>query len=130
MFKWLTCYFARYCAAVGRMAGYAPTKERIQLGYEFKEHHDIAISIDPNDRLMHYMYGRWCFEIASLSWIEKKLAATFFGKVPDATYEDALASFKKANKLYPNWVGNHCYIAKTYIKLQVNFYYRQKLFYF
>ena len=50
------------------MAPLVGTKERIKFGHEFKEHRDIAVKIDSNDRLMHHMYGRWCYEVASLRY--------------------------------------------------------------
>lgn len=40
----------RYCASVGRMAPLVGTKERIKFGHLFKEHRDIAVGIDPNER--------------------------------------------------------------------------------
>ena len=100
------------------MAGYASMNDRIKFGHEFKEHRDLAVAIDSNDRLLHYMYGRWCFEIASLSWIERQVAATFFTVVPKATYDDALSSFQTADSLKHDWKSNHCFLAKTYVAMK------------
>lgn len=109
---------SRFCASVGRMAPHVGTKERIKFGHEFKEHRDIAVAIESNDQLMHHMYGRWCYEVASLSYIERKIAETFFAKPPTATYQEALESLLKAHELKSEWVCNHLWIAKTYIALK------------
>ena len=108
----------RYCAAIGRMTGFASTKERIQLCHEFKQHLSLAVEIDPNDRVLHHMCGRWCHEIASLSWIERKLVATFYGEVPKATNKEALVWFHKAHSLKHDWKSNHYFLGKTYVKLK------------
>jgi len=111
------------------------TKERIQYGHEFKKHSDIAVDIEPNDMLMHHMYGRfasnishksiqiknflmigrWCYEVAGLTWVEKKIAATFFDAPPESTYDDALEALMKADKLKHNYKSNQLWIAKVLI---------------
>ena len=88
------------------------------MGHQFKEHRDIAVSIDNNDELMHHMYGRWCSEVASLSFMERQIAKTFFGTPPEATYEDALESLKMADKLKHEWKANHLWMAKVLISIK------------
>ena len=105
----------RYCASVGRMSPLVGTKERIQYGHEFKKHSDIAVAIAPNDMLMHHMYGRWCYEVAGLTWMEKKLAATFFGAPPESSYEEAMAALMKADQLKHQWISNQLWISKVLI---------------
>jgi tetratricopeptide (TPR) repeat protein len=104
-----------YCASVGRIAPLVGTKERIQYGHEFKKHSDIAVAIEPNDMLMYHMYGRWCYEVAGLTWVEKKIAATFFDAPPESTYDDALEALMKADKLKHNYKSNQLWIAKVLI---------------
>ncbi|KAH9404244.1 Regulator of Microtubule Dynamics [Tyrophagus putrescentiae] len=108
----------KFCAAVGRQTAYVPTKEKIQLGNEFKEHRDLAMAIDPNDVFLNHIYGRWCLEVASLTWVERKAATAFFGEPPEATFEEALASFMSVQKVRRDWKSNHCFIAKTYVAMK------------
>lgn len=110
--------YCRYCAAVGRMAPLVGTKERIKFGHEFKEHRDIAVAIDSTDKLLHHMFGRWCYEVASLSFIERKLASALFSEPPKATYEEALESLEKADSLKHEWKTNHLWLGKTFIALK------------
>lgn len=64
------------------------------------------------------MYGRWCYEVASLSFIERKLASALFSEPPKATYEEALESLEKADSLRHEWKTNHLWLGKTFIALK------------
>lgn len=100
------------------MAPLVATKERIKLGNEFKTHRDIAVKIDSNDKLMHHMYGQWCYEVASLSYIERKIAETFFAKPPVATYDEALESLLVVDNMDSDWKSNNLWLAKVNIALK------------
>lgn len=54
--------------------------------------------------------------MANLSWIEKKLAATFLAELPPVTFQDAIPDFQKAEDLNPKpWKENRLLLAKCYI---------------
>lgn len=40
-------------------------------------------------------------QVSKLSWIEKKMAATLFGKIPSSTVQEALQNFLKVYFIYP-----------------------------
>ncbi len=61
------------------------------------------------------MIGRWCYEVAGLTWVEKKIAATFFDAPPESTYDDALEAIMRADKLKHNYKSNQLWIAKVLI---------------
>lgn len=50
-----------------------PITEKIKNGYRFKEHVMKALEIDPNDADLHHLLGRFNYEVANLSWVEKKV---------------------------------------------------------
>lgn len=103
---------------VGMRSEFLPTKERILDGYTFKKHIDIAISLTPDDPLLHHMLGRFAFEIAQLTWLEKTVAQTLFAEVPSMTMQDALQHFLSAEKLSDKeWKENRLYIAKCSIAI-------------
>uniref|UniRef100_UPI00359009AB regulator of microtubule dynamics protein 3-like n=1 Tax=Myxine glutinosa TaxID=7769 RepID=UPI00359009AB len=110
---------------LGIMCGHIATldtlQERIKHGCLFKEHFDRAIELNPNDAVSNFMLGRWCYEVSRVSWIEQKLAATFFGTPPSATVEDALQYFLKTEDLEPGFSKqNHVFLAKCYSELGQN----------
>ena len=68
----------------------------------------------PEEPILHYLNGRWCFEVAGLSWLEKKAAAALFATPPEATYEQALNYFMKSEELNPGtWKANMLMVAKV-----------------
>ena len=84
------------------------------LQYYWQEHIDRAIELRPEEPILHYLNGRWCFEVAGLSWLEKKAAAALFATPPEATYEQALGYFMKCEELNPGtWKANMLMVAKV-----------------
>ncbi|XP_065919754.1 regulator of microtubule dynamics protein 1-like [Dysidea avara] len=94
-------------------------QERIAGGFEFKEHIDRAIQLKADEPNSYHLLGRWQFEVAGLSWLERKAASALFASPPSSTYEEALDSFNKAEELKPKgWKSNLLWIAKCHLKLQ------------
>ena len=97
-----------------------PTSKKIAYGHEFKQHRDISVTLNPDNLLMAHMYGRWCYEVASLTFIERGIANTFFSEPPRATYDEALVELQKAESFKESlggWKSNKLWIGKTLIAL-------------
>ncbi|GFY76477.1 regulator of microtubule dynamics protein 2 [Trichonephila inaurata madagascariensis] len=104
-----------FAITVGCLGDFVKTQERIMNGHAFKEHVDKALSLKPEDPSLHYMLGRWCYEVAMLSWFERKVASTIFSSPPEATLIEARGHLLEAERLKPDWKENLLYLAKTYI---------------
>lgn len=76
------------------------------------------MTLREEDPTLYFLAGRFCVELLSLSWIELKLANTFFGALPQVSHQDALQYFYKAYKLKPQWKENIFYLVKMLIKLK------------
>uniref|UniRef100_A0A1A7YY19 Regulator of microtubule dynamics protein 2 n=1 Tax=Iconisemion striatum TaxID=60296 RepID=A0A1A7YY19_9TELE len=104
-----------YAIMCGIMAEYDSIQNKIKNGYIFKDHLDKAIDLKPQDPLSYYLLGRWCYAVAQLSWIERKVAATLFGEPPSASVEDALKHFLKVEEIHPAYSKlNYVFLAKCY----------------
>ncbi|XP_029305778.1 regulator of microtubule dynamics protein 2 [Cottoperca gobio] len=104
-----------YAIMCGIMAEYDTVQNKIKNGYIFKDHLDKAIELKPQDPMSYYLLGRWCYAVAQLSWIERKVAATLFGDPPSATVEDALNNFLKVEDIQPGYSKlNYVFLTKCY----------------
>ena len=83
----------------GAMADFVGLKEKLDCGGKFKSGIVEAIKLDPSDGVSHHLYGRWCLEVAGLSYFTKMACAKLIGTPPESTYEEALACFLKAEEV-------------------------------
>ncbi len=91
----------------------SPQEVRIANAFMFQDHTLKALQLRPGDADLHHMLGRFSFEIASIGWAKRRLAALAYGELPKATYEDALKHLSDAQRLDPNWILNLLWLAKT-----------------
>lgn len=105
-----------FAILTGAYGDYLGMKEKIEGGYVFKTHVEKAITLRPEDASLRHLVGRFKYEVANLSWIERKVAGTLFAEVPAATLPEAIADFKAAHRLSPSpWKENSLYLAKCYV---------------
>ncbi|XP_044935155.1 regulator of microtubule dynamics protein 2 isoform X1 [Mustela putorius furo] len=108
-----------YAVLCGYVSEFEGLQNKINYGHRFKEHLDKAIQFLPEEPFLYYLKGRYCYTVSKLSWIEKKMAATLFGKIPSSTVEEALQNFLKVEELHPGFSkSNYLFLAKCYIDLE------------
>ncbi|XP_056621197.1 regulator of microtubule dynamics protein 3 isoform X1 [Triplophysa dalaica] len=91
---------------------------KVKSSYVLKEHLDRALALHDDDPICFYLLGRWCLEMSSLSWLERKTAATLYKTPPTTSVNDALENFLKAEELNPGSSRSvRLYIAKCHKEL-------------
>jgi len=110
----------KFCAmTLGTSNEYAGTNEKIKNGHAMKHHLDEALKGRPEDRTVHHLLGRWCYNVAALSWLERKVAAALFSSPPESSYEEALKHFMEVERLTPDsWKENQLYVALCHEQLR------------
>ncbi|XP_046419606.1 regulator of microtubule dynamics protein 1-like isoform X1 [Neodiprion fabricii] len=105
-----------YAILIGSHGMFLSTKEKIEGGYRFKKHLNKALEIRPEDPVLHHLSGRFKFEVAGLTWIERKVASTLFAEPPSATYEEAIVDFERAEELtIKPFKDNKLLLGKCYV---------------
>ncbi|KAM9782675.1 regulator of microtubule dynamics protein 3 [Neosynchiropus ocellatus] len=91
---------------------------KMKSGHILKEHLDRALALRDDDPMCFFLLGRWCYQVATLDWLEKKAAAALYPSPPSATMHDALDNFLKAEELSPGFSKTvRLYIAKCHKEL-------------
>jgi len=93
------------------------TKEKIENAFKIKEHAMKALEIRPEDATTTHLLGRWCFNVASIGWLERKVAATLFASPPESSYDEALKYFLKAGEIEKSFPRNDLFTGDTYLAL-------------
>jgi tetratricopeptide (TPR) repeat protein len=99
---------------VGELGG---QQAKISQAHSFQRHVQRALALSPDDADLHHMMGRFCFEIASLSWTVRKIADVAFGGLPRVSLDDAVRHFRDAERGEPKWALNLVWLGKALAKV-------------
>jgi tetratricopeptide (TPR) repeat protein len=111
-FYWIGISIQAYGDAVG---GTKYTLERLP---EIRQSFERASQLNPNDGTVMYCLGAWCYGLADLGWVSRKLASTLFATPPVSSFGEALEFFLRAEEVEPGfWSKNTLMIARCYDKL-------------
>lgn len=66
------------------------------------------------DPTVQHILGRWCFSVASVGFIERKLASVIFATPPESSFEEALPYFLKHEELLK--VRILCFYVLSFLK--------------
>ena len=107
-----------YAITLSSVGDFEGTKQKISNAYEIQNHFKKAIELSPSDATCYHLLGRWCFTVADVSWLQRKVASAIFDTPPSSSYEEALDYFERAERLNPNFYSmNQLWIAKCYLSL-------------
>lgn len=103
--------------ALGRISRVSTTRERVILARDVKFYVDKAIRLDPTNFRAYHILGRWNYDVSDLNVAERSFARMFYGKLPDASLDDAIGDFEKSRSLYPAFILNYYELARSYHRM-------------
>ncbi len=98
----------------GNQALFEGDNKKIKLAHKIKDNAKKAIKIDSTDYLPYLILGIYNRQIAALSWFERLFANTFFGDVPEGSFEESEQMMLRALKLQPGIVIATFHLSLTY----------------
>ena len=103
-----------YAVMIGQQGLLEGTKQKILNSYEVKKYCLKAIDIDSNyDGSLHVM-GRWHYNVADLSWIERTIASVVYATPPKGSFDEAITYFKRAKDANSTDIRHYLWLGKSY----------------
>jgi tetratricopeptide (TPR) repeat protein len=107
-----------YAVLIGKIGMLEGTKQKITNSYEVEKYGLKAIELDPTYDGSLHLLGRWHYELADLSWIERTVAKIVYETPPKASFEESVKFYKKAIEAKSDEVRHYLWISKAFIKLK------------
>lgn len=109
--------YAYLAMSYGNLAMFRGGNEKIKLAHKIKENAEKSISMDPDNYLPYIILSIYHRQIASLSWLERAFANTFFGEVPDGSLEESERMMLKALDIQPGICVAMLHLSRTYSRM-------------
>jgi len=106
--------------ALGKIALTKTGSEKIEAVKDIKIHAEKALALNPNNFKAWHIIGKWNYEISNLNFFERSAIVIFYGGLPDASFDAAIAAYEKARSLSYFFCLNHLELAKAYVKAGSN----------
>lgn len=102
--------------AMGRMALAGPNKEKIAAVKAIKSNAEKALRLNPIHGRAWHVLGKWHYEVSGLNFVERTAVKVFYGGFPQASIEESIRAYEKAQALEPYFALNYLELAKAYIR--------------
>lgn len=107
-----------FAMVTGLIVDHESIHSKLRSSRIMKEHLDQALALTDSDPVCFYLLAKWCYQVASLDWLEKKAAAALYTTPPCSSLQQALDNFLKAEELSPGFSRTvRLYISKCHQEL-------------
>ena len=107
-----------YATLIGKIGMLEGTKQKIINSYDVEGYGLKAIELDPSYDGSLHLLGRWHYELADLSWVERTVAKIVYETPPKASFEESVKFYKKAIEAKEDEVRHYLWIGKALLKLK------------
>lgn len=102
------------CSALGWLTdALTSAREKTLVSRLFKRSCLRCIEMKPDDALAHNLLGRYCYNVARLTWLERTVASSLMGCKLNDTYQDAEESFRRAHEHKNDWMPTGLWMARV-----------------
>jgi tetratricopeptide (TPR) repeat protein len=98
----------------GKLLPFLSTRDQIADSRIIKSAADKALALDASNDLAWQVLGRYYLALADVGSVKRALAEMIYGKLPAATFGDAIHCFEKAIALNPNRLMHYIELGRTY----------------
>ena len=106
-----------YAVIIGKKGVLEGTKQKIINSYEVEKYCLKAIELDPAYDGSYHVMGRWHYNVADLSWLERNIASLVYATPPEGTFEAAAEYFKSAISAKSDEIRHYLWLGKSYYAL-------------
>lgn len=102
--------------AAGRLAFYtSDPKRKLELSQVVRDEAREAVRLQSRYALAWHVLGRWHYELANLNGFLRMLAEAIYGRLPEASNEEAIRHLKRAAELEPNNALFHAELGRAHL---------------
>lgn len=101
----------------GRLAQVEGPRTRMEYSRRIMEEATFATRLDPRLDYAWHVLGRWHYEVATLNTALRAIAQAVYGRLPDASLEQAADHLERAIRTGPPRVVHHIELGRTYAAL-------------
>ncbi len=104
-----------YAMASGKMTEVeSENKKIVAFVKDTKSYAEKALAINANFGKANFVLGRWHYEMVTLSGLKKAAVKLFYGGLPEASLDNAIAYMEKCKVNEPYYMINYYYLNKAY----------------
>ena len=97
--------------ALGKMTDFADNRTKMSSARSIRSEAEAALRLDPRNAVACRILGKWHAEMSRLNPVLKAIATTLYGKLPDASPEQAEGYFRRAAATSPENIPAHAELA-------------------
>lgn len=98
----------------GKLTDFTDNRTKIEYSKIIRDEALKAIELNPNEDFAYHVLGRWHYGIANINPVLKFLTKIVYGRLPNASNQEALQYLRRATEIAPQHIIHHEQLALVY----------------